>query len=192
MPSPLLPTFQKSIYDESESITRDRVDPWLHLSHSGVHLKTFDGRAIEYQGVHFLGTPSQIFWSRYIEPFLEDFVLRQLALAVRLSKERELDGRELIGDIRPLLKQASAKVFSRMADVDRRLMSGGFPDSRSLRDTKLELSQIERFIDSHCAAEVLMWHQKPRLQIWYERNSFWVWVTTTLVTVALALIALVK
>lgn len=188
MPSPLLPTFEKRISDATDQILHQQVNPWLFIS-NGLSVKRADGRSISLgPGIMFEGSPRQVFWSRYIEPFLENMAIAEMSAASAAAKERDVDASVLIPEVQGLLLSATSKVLSRMADVDRRLRGNGFPDRINLRNTQSEYALIAEFIDRHAQAELNMWRPKSIYQQWYEENKFWVWALPIIAGAIYALI----
>ena len=100
----LYPKFEKQIGDATAAILRTRIAPWAHLN-SGKPLRPakHDGSLIAYEGVTFDGSPRLVFWSRYIEPFLEDLATQQIEAAASLARERRVDVRGLLTEIEGLL-----------------------------------------------------------------------------------------
>ena len=86
----LYPVMSKLVRDEGEKLRRDKVTRWAFF-HSGNPMRVVDfyGKEITCSGsgVTFEGSPRRIFWGRYIEPFLEDIVLRMLDRTVALCKD---------------------------------------------------------------------------------------------------------
>src|SRR5713101_7993173 len=122
MTSPLYPTFRKRVDDAVEQVIKRQVTPWSFLTAGPpFRVKTFDGRQIAYEGVEFEGSPRTVFWSRYIEPFLEDLCISEITAAVSMAKDREVDARLLLPEVQGLLSAGFRKVYAHMADVDRRL-----------------------------------------------------------------------
>ena len=101
-----------------------------------------------------------------------------------MAHERGIDARQLLPEIQGLLLSATSKVFNRMADVDRRLRGGGFPDQVQLRSTQSERNTMAAFIDKHVQVELSMWRTKSSLQRWYDDNKALVWVVGSLLTLA--------
>src|ERR1700724_42620 len=97
MTTPLEPTFRKFINDSIEQLLKQQVTPWAFFAAGpSFQIKSFDGRLIAYQGVEFEGSPRLVFWSRYIEPFLEELCISQIGRAVSMAKERDVDARLLL------------------------------------------------------------------------------------------------
>ncbi|WP_234082912.1 hypothetical protein [Azonexus sp. R2A61] len=185
MTTPLYPTFRKRIEDATERIIRDQVTPWAFLTAGPpFKVKQFSAREISYQGIGFEGSPRTIFWSRYIDPFLEALAIEEIEFAVASAKERRIDASLLLPEVQSLLNAAVQKVFREMAEIDRRLLGKGFPESVPLRSTDGEADQLGAFIDERVRCELAMWKPRSTVEEWYDRNKFWVWVVGIVVGVA--------
>lgn len=185
MTTPLYVTFEKRINDAVDILLHKQVEPWAFFN-SGypIQVKRFDGRNILYQGGTFEGSPRQVFWSRYIEPFLENMVIQEISAAVAAARERRVDAKLLLPEVQGLLLSSCAKVFVRMAQTDQRLLGRGYPQSIPLRPVEREIANMKDFIEKHVRAELEMWKPKAWYEEWYERNKFWVWVVGTVAAVA--------
>jgi hypothetical protein len=176
MTTPLYPTFRKRIDDAAEQLIRKQVTPWSFLTAGPpFRIKTFDGRQIAYEGVGFEGSPRQVFWSHYIEPFLEDLCITEIRAAISMAKEKGVNAKLLLPELQELLSAGFQRVYARMAEVDRGLRGKGFPDKVELKSVDQEISAMNQFLDEHIRAELAMWKPKSRVEDWYERNKFWVW-----------------
>lgn len=177
MANPLFPTFDKRITDATDHIIQHQVIPWAFLKAGPkFSVKRFDGREISYQGVSYEGSPESVFWNGYIEPFLEALAIEEISRATSLSKERNLDLKEVLPQVEGLLISASYEVFDKMAAVDQKLRGKGFPESVPIRSTESEIGRMRSFISSHAKAELEMWKPKSRLQRLYEENTFLTWL----------------
>lgn len=184
MTTPLYSTFQKRINDATDQLIQRQVTPWVFLSAGPrFRVKRFDGREITYAGIRFEGSPQKVFWSRYIDPFLESMAIEEIAVSVTLARERDIDARLLLPEVQGLLIAAAKRTFFQMAEVERRLLGRGDPESISLRSIERELQQIIEFIEERVRCEIVMWRPKPKLEEWYERNKSWVWLIGTVITV---------
>lgn len=91
MTTPLYPTFRQRIENACDRLIEQQVTPWSLMA-AGMaaghpfHVKSFDGTDIRYQGIDFEGSPSLVFWSGYIEPFLEHLCTSEIEAAVSMSK----------------------------------------------------------------------------------------------------------
>jgi len=74
----LYPLIEKLVEDEWVKLERDQITPWAFMTAGPpFRVKDFYWREISYQGIEFEGSPCEVFWGRYIEPFLEDIVQRR-------------------------------------------------------------------------------------------------------------------
>ena len=184
MTTPLAPTFRKLINDSVERLLREQVTPWAFFAAGPpFQVKSFDGRTIAYQGVEFEGSPRLVYWSRYIEPFLEELCISEVGRAVSMAKERDVDARLLLPEVQGFLLAGCRTIYARMAEIDRRLRGKGFPNRVEPRSTEQELRTMERFLDERIRAELEMWTGKSSFEIWYERNKVWVWAIGIFISV---------
>lgn len=185
MTTPLYPISRKRIEDAAERIISDQVTPWAFLTAgSPFKVKQFSGREISYQGISFEGSPRVVFWGRYIDPFLEALAIEEIDFAVSSAKERRVDATLLLPEVQGLLIAAVQKVFREMAEIDRRLLGSGYPESVSFRSVEGEVSQLRAFIEERIRCELAMWKPKSMVEEWYDRNKFWVWVVGVVFAVA--------
>ncbi|OHB38484.1 MAG: hypothetical protein A2099_03885 [Planctomycetes bacterium GWF2_39_10] len=190
MTTPLYPTFRKSVDDAIEQLIKQKVTPWSFLTAGHpFRIKSFDGRQIAYEGVGFGGSPRQVFWSRYIEPFLEDLCVSEITVAMSMAREKRVDAKLLLPELQGLLSAGFRKVYARMADVDRLLMGKGFPDSVEPKPIG-QVRAMDKFLDERIRAEIAMWKPKSRIEDWYEKNKFWVWAIGILLSILLGIVGL--
>jgi len=161
-PSPLWPMLEKFIRDEWVKLERNQITPWAFLN-SGPPMKVtdFHGSQISYQGIRFEGSPRVVFWSRYIEPFLEDVAFRSVDYATKLSNEKKVDPRKPLSEVQGLFLSYTRKAYARMAEIDRRLLGHGFPEKIPLRSTVNEQRAMETFINSRVMAELRTLQSPP-------------------------------
>lgn len=185
MTTPLYPISRKRIEDAAERIIRDQVTPWAFLTAGPpFKVKQFSGREISYQGIEFEGSPRAVYWDRYIDPFLEALAIEEIDFAVSSAKERKVDATCLLPEVQALLIAAVQKIFREMAEIDRRLLGKGYPESVPLRSVEDEVSQLRAFIEERIRCELAMWRPKSAVEEWYDRNKFWVWLVGIIVAVA--------
>lgn len=170
MASPLYPTFKKRVDDAIEQVIKKQVVPWAFLTAGPpFRVNYFDGKPIAYQGIGFEGSPRDVFWGRYIEPFLEALSMAEIGAAVILAKERDVDGRILLLELQGLLSAGFAKVYHRMAEIDQRLLGKGYPEKIALRSTSRELEAMNQFLSSLILGELEMWRPKEQAMMTYKR-----------------------
>src|SRR5262245_47283218 len=105
MPSPLLGLIKKFVEDEWTKLDRQQITPWAFIAAGpSFQVTDFYGHSISYQGTLFEGSAEQVFWGRYIEPFLQDLVIRTIEETLRLASARQQNPRETLREAGGLLK----------------------------------------------------------------------------------------
>jgi hypothetical protein len=176
MSTPLLPIFQKRINDSFEQLRKNQVYPWAMLnSGKPMIVKKHDQSQISYEGIGFEGSPEHVFWSRYIEPFMEEIAINEIDSALILATERNVDAKKLLPEVKDLLLGGVGKTFAEMAKIDQRLKGRGYPEKITIRSVEREYSAMKTFIEVRIDSELKMWKAKPRFEVWYEHNKSTVW-----------------
>lgn len=185
MTTPLYPTFQKRISDSFDHLIKNQVTPWAFLnSGNPMKVKKHDQSQISYSGIGFEGSPEHVFWSRYIEPFMEEISINEIDVAVKMAKGRSVDATLLLPEIEGLLLGGVRKTFSVMAKTDQNLRGKGFPEKIPLRPIENEFEQMKNFIEVRVKSELKMWRPKSKLEAWYGRNKSIVWFVSIIVALA--------
>jgi len=187
MTTPLLPVFQKRINDSFEQLRKNQVHPWAMLnSGKPMRVKKHDLSQISYEGIGFEGSPENVFWSRYVEPFMEEIAINEIDAAVNLATKRNVDARILLPEVKDLLIAGVSKTFSEMAKIDQRLKGRGFPEKIPLRSISKERDQMNRFIDVRIKSELDMWKPKSKLEVMHEKNKSIVWIIGSIIAIVAA------
>ena len=173
MASALFPLLQKFSRDEWVKLDRNKITPWAFFN-SGwpFEITDFYGRTIASQGFEFSGSIRDLFWHRYIEPFLEEIVDRGFNETLRLARDRSQLRREPFEEMGGQLISLSGLAFRRMADIDQRLRGKGKPKSVLLYDPDRELSEVSRFIQRRMRAEIEML-PKSGVDMGVDEGSSW-------------------
>jgi hypothetical protein len=171
-PSPLWPIMEKFVRDECEKLDRVQITPWAFLkSGSPMRVTDFHGREICYQGIGFEGSPCTVFWSRYIEPFLEDIAFRAVDHALKLSAEKGVNPQRVLTEVQGLLHCCTRKTLERMSEIDARLRKRSLLSSPARRSIDRERRAMEQFIDARITAELaIVRRSRSRWKAW---NAWW-------------------
>jgi hypothetical protein len=174
MTSSLYPILTKFIDDEWVKLERNQITPWAFLTAGPpFRCKDFYGKEIAYQGISFEGSPRNVFWGRYIEPFLEDIVERTVQETIRLATEKGQNAIEPLNEVSGLLKSLARQAYDRMAVIDQRLLGKGFPENVPRREVNAEFASMENFINQRITAELTM--AKPKnwaIAFWLKNWQF--------------------
>jgi len=182
MTTPLYPTFQKRISDSFDQLIKNQVTPWVFLNTGKpMRVKTHDNRPISYEGVGFEGSPEQVFWSRYIDPFMEEICICEINDAIKMSTERNVDAKLLLPEVEGLLLSGVTRTFHEMSQIDQRLKGKGFPEKVHAHPIENEVQIMKNFIEVRIKSELDMWQPKSKFESWYERNKFIIWAMGTIV-----------
>jgi hypothetical protein len=158
MTTPLYPTFKKRVADAIGQLNKHQVTPWFFMGGGRpFRIKSFDGRQISYEGVEFEGSPREVFWSRYIEPFLEELCTSEIMTAVSMARERGVDARLLLPELQGLLSAGVRKVYANMAEVDQRLRGKGYPEKVERKSIEPEIQAMDQFLNERISVEISMW-----------------------------------
>jgi hypothetical protein len=190
MTSTLYPLVAKMIEDEWVKLERNQITPWAFVTAGPpFRCKDFYGKQISYQGIGFEGAPREVFWSRYIEPFLEDIVDRLVKETLRLCEEKRQRTNEPLAELGALLKSLAHRAYEHMAVIDQRLRGKGYPNNVPRRTTEREFKGMEAFIDQRVHAEQAMTKPKYRINEFYVEHPFLFWLIALLVSAVVGVIA---
>ena len=165
---------KKMIENEYEKLRRDKITPWSFLqSRHPFKCKDFYGKEIYYSGVKFEGTPELVFWDGFIEPFLSDIIFRAFNTTIQLCRDKKIYSATPIRETGKLLKVLVLKVYSDMADVDRRLRGAGFPQNIEKKDVSGKVKPFLSLIDERVGSELSI---RERLNEFYHNNPGLVWL----------------
>ncbi|SES92637.1 hypothetical protein [Kosakonia radicincitans] len=124
------------------------VTRWIFLTAGPkFEIERFDGTKISYQGVAFSGSPVEVFWRGFIEPYIENESVKILEQAGQLATECEISPEEVVNEARCLLHVVVRRVYGKMSEVDRSLRGDGinFPDKK---DVTSNIAAMSAYIDS--------------------------------------------
>lgn len=158
MQSEISPLTKKLVFEKQQELVKLVVN-WSFLTAGPpFESKKYDGSLIRYQGIKFEGSPRRVFWTGYIEPYLENYgldVLKQVggsALDCGVNIELAID--ECVSSINGMI----ATVYNHMADVDSRLMGNGFEPAKK-KDVSGYVLNMQKTIKGH-AKMVKMKYEK--------------------------------
>lgn len=157
MESFLSPILAKIVEDEWVKLERSQITPWAFMTAGPpFRCQDFYGKQISYQGVKFEGSPRDVFWGRYIEPFIEDIAHRIVQQTIQLCAEKNQSAQRPLAEAGELLKSVARRVYKRMAEIDQRLRAEGFPDRVQRKNIDSYLAKMTSFIDKRVQAEIAM------------------------------------
>ena len=185
MTTPLYSLIEKLVEDSWVVLDQKQITPWVFMTAGPLFKCTdFYGRQISYQGIAFSGSARLVFWTRYIEPFLENIIDHVVTETLRLSAEKKQNPKLTLLEASSLLKSLIHRAYGGMADIDRRLRGKGDPKSVPLRSTDSEVAGMEQFLDRRINAELAMLRPWRRINEFYNEHQFLIWLIGSLITIA--------
>lgn len=183
----------KRIQEAGHRLRQDKIEPWLFLKSGKLfQVVNFYGKTISYQGIEFEGSPRDVFWGHYIEPFIEEIVDRVINDTAQEAIERHVAVEPAIRDAERYLKQLVRVSYDKMAEVDQRLRGNGYPSSVSRRSIDAEVSVMEAHITQRAAVEIKASKQQRGFSGLYNRHPFLFWAIGMVITIALGIMATIK
>jgi hypothetical protein len=175
--SPAYSFIKERVELEFQKLEKDKVTPWaFFLSGKELRLKTFLGKEIYYSGIGFEGSPREVFWKGFIQPFLQDITSRSFAETRELCIARGIELQHPIEETAVLLIAGINRIYERMSDIDRGLRGKGFPNSVPKYNPKSEIETAKAFVVERMDAELALAPKKKRtLNNIYEEQKFWFW-----------------
>ncbi len=144
------PEITFAVENKFKKLSAEKLTPWVFLNTGKMaSIEDFYGRRIQYQGVGFEGSPSEVFWGGFIEPFLEDIFVWAFEFTLDHAEKRNLDRREPILYTRECLMNGLCLTYNKMQNIDRRLRGKGFPDQVSPRDISREINRMQIKLDEY-------------------------------------------
>jgi hypothetical protein len=186
MNSPAYSFIKEYIDMAFQRLEKDKITPWaFFLTDKGLRLTDFFGKPVSYVGVQFEGSPQSVFWSSFIQPFLNDIVSRSFSDTRDFCVDRRLNSKLPLEETAALLKAGIEKAYGRMCDIDQRLRGKGFPKSVPRYTAEKEKIATLEFIETRLAAELASQpRQKRTMSTIYDEQKFWFWLVGIIIAVA--------
>lgn len=177
MNSPVHSLIKECVELEFQKLEKSKITPWAFLlNDKGLTLTDFFGKSVSYTGVQFEGSPRDVFWGGFIQPFLNDIVSKSFSKTRDFCRKENLNSKLPLEETAGLLKVGIQKAYERMADIDQGLRGRGFPKSVLRYNPKNEISRSYSFVDERLVSELaLQSMQKKTLNNFYEEHKFWFW-----------------
>lgn len=161
--SPAYSFIKERIELEFQKLEKDKVTPWaFFLSGKELRITNFFGKEIYYLGIGFEGSPQEVFWKGFIQPFLQDITSRSFAETREFCIARGIEMKQPTEETAILLKAGINQIYKRMSDIDRRLRGKGFPNAVPKYNPRSEIESSEAFVLERMAAELALAPKKEK------------------------------
>ncbi len=144
------PEIKFAVENEFKKLSAEKLTPWVFMNAGKMApIEDFYGRTIKYRGVRFEGSPRQVFWGGFIDPFVEAIFVWAFEFAIDCVEKRNYDRRESILYTHQCLTHGLYSIYNRMQDIDRNLRGGGFPNQIAVRDISREIKEMETKLNEY-------------------------------------------
>jgi hypothetical protein len=155
LPNPKTPLYPvaRSIVAELDRVTSEKITKWRMFGVKwSLHVEDYYGKPIRYEEVTFEGSPRDVFWNRFIEPFLENGIVSALDEFYKECISRNLHPKKYLREMVGLLRLWVEKTYRDMARTDQALRGKGIPSSAQAVDVSSKISSMYEYLDSHVVA----------------------------------------
>ncbi len=140
----------EKISEKKRYLINEKIISWIMLFAAGKGTITdFYGKEISYGNVKFEGSPRDVFWGRFIEPFLEDFTEEILNLVVLECQNNKLNIRTEIDALETNLKAMYVRIYQEMTKADQTMGGQGRPKNINTKDIKNYTSNMNYYLNQH-------------------------------------------
>lgn len=151
-PSPLFKRTYKVVQDLDEKLTK-LIHKWRFFN-AGPPMKVarYDGTEICYQGIAFRGSPVQVYWNGFIEPYIENYSINVLEQTSALAIECQFSIEDSIEEAKNLLLVMIRRIYHEMSETDRILRGDGF-NFPEKKDVMCHIESMSQIITEHAEIE---------------------------------------
>ena len=112
-----------------------------------LQITDFFGKPISYSGIRYECSPRDVFWAGLFEPFMIDAAKKLFAWVIDHCRFQNLEPTIYLVEARDLLRVYVEKTYRGMAETDRVLRGGGYPESVPLAPVDHEIKAMQSQID---------------------------------------------
>lgn len=157
------PEISFEVGNKFKGLIAEKLTPWVFFNTGEMApVEDFHGHSFQYRGLAFEGTPREVFWGKFIVPFLEAICAWAFDFAADRAEKREADYRDIIIHTHQCLTNGLYKVYNEMRDIDRRLRGKGFPQKVPPRDVSLEIKKMKTRFDEYRDSAFLMFEMNHK------------------------------
>lgn len=145
--TPLYPLTRAKMIELERAIST-RLEAWrMFPAQNQLEITNFYGKPISYRGIRYEGSPEEVFWAGFFEPFMTDAAKTIFQWVIDHCSSQNLDPAEYLAEARDLLRVFVVKTYQAMAETDRVLRGRGFPESVALKQVDHKIKGMDSHID---------------------------------------------
>ncbi len=151
-PPTLLPFIQKEIAEKKRYLINEKIVAWVtHNASNKGYIENFYGKKIGFSGCKFEGSPRDVFWGGFIEPFLEDFTNDMLTRVCEECEKNKLNIRSELDALEQNMRGMFLRIYEEMSKADQRMRGEGYPDKVDKKNTSSYVANMNYYLDQHLA-----------------------------------------
>lgn len=147
MTTVLRPLTTQKIAEEARPL-KDRIAAWRFFNVQGIKTTTCEGKQVAISGVKFEGSPKQVFWSGFFEPFMVAASTNTFQWLAEECIKRNLDSSVYFEEAKQLMHELVQEAYQEISQTDRLLCGEGFPSLIQPVDVSGKIEAMNRQVDS--------------------------------------------
>jgi len=144
--------------DELEHmLINEKLMPWRLLpTGRPIEVTDYYGKTLHFEGVMFSGSIRLVFWSNFIEPFIENGIVEVLDATAEDCRNNNLEPKPYFEEAASLLDAMIRMVYHFMAETDQRLLGR---DRQQRKDVSYEIAKMSQLLKEHTEAALLLFSE---------------------------------
>lgn len=156
--TPIYDRTRVRVEKRSESLIKEKIDPWLLMRGSKTTITLHNGRTYGFYGLEYSGSVVIVFWEGLIEPFLEDAIQEIFDEVGAECVENRIDACVPLEEAAMFLRGMVCRIYQRMVYVDQKLRTkrgvGKLPPPR---DVQHKIDRVTLFVNEQLKAATALY-----------------------------------
>jgi len=152
----------KSIVDDVDRVISEKLMKWrMFPAQWKLEIENYYGKPIRYSGIKYDGSPRVVYWGGFIEPFLENGIIKSLSELEKVCLQKNLDINDYVNEMEDLLRTLVVKTYNNMAEIDQILRGNGYPKSVTKFNVSDKITNMEDYLKKYIVAVTHKKHNAP-------------------------------
>ena len=151
MRTPLYQLTHDRVAEEQRALA-ELIQAWRFMEIAGLSITDYYGKKIQYRNIRFEGSPRDVYWSGFWEPFIYGAARKVLEWTIQTCRTRNLPGVPYLLEAKDLLRNLVSKTYQDIATTDVLLRSAGNRESAQRKDVTERIRIMNERIDALLAA----------------------------------------
>ncbi len=107
-----------------------------------------DGSTGGYQGIGFVGSPQQIFWSdKYVPEYIRVYILEGINYAIGEANKDHKNQNRWLDDLLRIVPPLIDNIYARMIDIESRLLGDGFKTANPQNSHRYQAEVLKKYLE---------------------------------------------